>query len=115
MANCPSCGKDVPAGFDFCGHCGAKMQPVVATTKPGSGNAIITTYGFLISAILGVIGLALLGLAIGIYAIPGYNQSAAYCAYPGSICDQGRSMIVNGVVLGTFAILMWIVASFHLL
>jgi len=30
---CPSCGKDVAAGFVFCPHCGARVKPVCASCQ----------------------------------------------------------------------------------
>ena len=34
--SCPSCGRDIPVGTNFCIGCGAQLTTVPATTEPGA-------------------------------------------------------------------------------
>ncbi len=115
---CPNCGKEVQQGLAFCGHCGHKLDTAGAPTQPPSGAP--RTHGFVrefripIALALLLIGVTIIGVGAGIYAIPGYNQAGNYCAVPNRICDEGRSMIVDGVVLGVVGLIVLVFSGYWL-
>jgi type II secretory pathway component PulF len=63
-----------------------------------------------------LIGVALIGIGVGIYAVPGRDLTAAYCGpnlpFYSQICNQGQSMIVNGVTLALVGLIMLVFAGF---
>ncbi|MDG6952578.1 MAG: zinc-ribbon domain-containing protein [Nitrososphaerota archaeon] len=121
MAYCPSCGKEVQPELAFCGFCGHKLAapaPAQAASHAATVSAMppIHLYKAPIVVATILIGLVLMGIGAGVYAIPGYNQAYTYCAYGygplGQLCNQGRSMIVGGVVLALVGLIVLIFAGF---
>ena len=121
MAYCPSCGKEVLPEAAFCPNCGHQLVATVSSQyAPGvsmvSTAAYVHAYKTPIFVAVVLIGVALIGVAVGIYAIPGRDLAAAYCGpnlpFYSQICNQGQSMIVNGVALALVGLIMLIFASF---
>lgn len=116
MASCPNCGKDVQAGMSFCPTCGFRLS-VPITTTAGQTTPKTTQLGvFLVPTLISLvlISLVLIGIGAGLYAIPGYDQASTYCGsiYAHTLCDDGRAMIANGVILALVGLIIIIFAGY---
>ncbi|MDA4127655.1 MAG: zinc-ribbon domain-containing protein [Thaumarchaeota archaeon] len=121
MAYCPSCGKEVLPESAFCPNCGHQIVATMPShSTPGismvSSAAYVRAYKTPIFVAVVLIGVALIGIGAGIYAIPGRDLAAAYCGpnlpFYSQLCNQGQSMIINGVALALVGVIMLIFASF---
>jgi hypothetical protein len=121
MAYCPSCGKEVQPEAAFCANCGYQIVVTKNSQAPPgfpmvSAAAYVHTYKTPIFVTIVLIGVALIGIGAGIYAIPGRDLAAAYCGpnlpFYSQLCNEGQSMIVNGVALALFGLIMLVFAGF---
>jgi hypothetical protein len=121
MAYCPRCGKEVLTDAAFCANCGyqtvattsSQATPVLPTVNTA---AYVHAYKTPIFVAVVLVGVALIGIGAGIYAIPGHDLTNAYCApnlpFYSQLCNQGQSMIVNGVTLALVGLIMLVFAGF---
>ncbi len=63
-----------------------------------------------------LIAIVLIAIGAGVYAIPGRDQANTYCGSTfgiySQLCDQGRSLIVDGVALALLGSIVLVFASF---
>lgn len=69
MPTCPSCGKQVPPGFAFCGQCGAPMGASTGYTSANDNllNRSVMVLGGVnigLGEVIGVVSVVVLGLAV---------------------------------------------------
>ena len=81
-----------------------------------SASPYVHAYKTPIFVAIALIGAALIGIGAGIYAIPGHDLTNTYCGpnlpFYTQICNQGQSMIINGVALALVGLIMFLFASF---
>ncbi|HEV2139000.1 MAG TPA: zinc-ribbon domain-containing protein [Nitrososphaerales archaeon] len=120
MAYCPRCGKEVQAEAAFCPNCGYQIVATASQATPGTPTvntaAYVHAYKTPIFVAVVLMGVALMGIGAGIYAIPGRDLAAAYCGpnlpFYSQLCNQAQSMIVNGVTLALIGLIMIVFAGF---
>jgi len=121
MAYCPSCGKEVQPGVAFCANCGYRLVASDSTqVAPGlpmvSTAAYVKAYKTPIFVAAVLISIVFIGIGVGVYAIPGRDQANVYCGSTfgiyAQLCDQGRSLIVDGVALALVGLIILVFAGF---